>query len=76
MLVKISILFTSKKDAVDKAAAEWEAADTLLAILLSQPSQEEINNKDKVDKEEYNKELELNKYIKDFGPLNSIKGVI
>ena len=48
----------------------------LLAILLSQPLQEKINNKDKLDKEEYNKELELNKYIEDFRPLDSIKRII
>ena len=61
---------------VDKATAEWEAIDALLAKLLSQPLQEEINNKDELDKEEYDKELELNKYIEDFGPLDSIKGII
>ena len=61
---------------VDKATAEWEAIDALLATLLSQPLQEEINNKDELDKEEYDKELELNKYIEDFGPLDSVKGII
>ena len=34
-LAKASILFILKKDIVDKAAAEWEAVDALLATLLS-----------------------------------------
>jgi len=44
-------------------------------MLLSQPSQEEINE-DELDKEQYNEELELNEYIEDFGPLDSVEGVI
>jgi len=74
-LAKASILFTLKKEAADKAATEWEAADALLATLLSQPSQEEIDE-DELDKEQYDKELELDEYIEDFGPLDSVKGII
>ena len=35
VLAKTSILFILKKDIADKAAAEWEAVDALLATLLS-----------------------------------------
>jgi hypothetical protein len=76
VLAETSILFILKKDAADEAAAEWEAVDALLAILLSQPSQEEINDEDELDKEEYDEELELDEYIEDFRPLDSVKGVI
>lgn len=75
-LAEASILFTSKKEAADEAAAEWEAADALLATLLSQPSQEEINDEEELDEEEYDEELELDGYIEDFGPLDSVEGVI
>jgi tRNA pseudouridine-54 N-methylase len=75
-LAEASILFTLKKDAADEAAAEWEAVDALLATLLSQPSQEEIDDKDELDEEEYDEELELDEYIEDFGPLDSVEGVI
>ena len=34
-LAEASILFISKKDTADEAADEWEAADALLATLLS-----------------------------------------
>ena len=62
-LAKASVKFIQKKEAANKAINEWEDICILIA-LLSQPTQEVINvNKDELDNEEYDKEVEFDKYI-------------
>ena len=62
-LAKASIKFIQKKEVANKAINKWEDIYVLIA-LLSQPIQKVINvDKDELDDEEYNKEVEFDKYI-------------
>ena len=62
-LAKAFVKFIQKEEVANKAINEWEDTCILIA-LLSQPIQEVINvNKDELDNEEYDKEVEFDKYI-------------
>ena len=62
-LAKAYIKFIQKKEVANKAINKQEDAYVLIA-LLSQPIQEVIDiNKDELDNEEYNKEVEFDEYI-------------
>ena len=62
-LAKASIEFIQKKEVANKAINKQEDICVLIA-LLSQPIQEVIDvNKDELDNEEYNEEVEFDEYI-------------
>ena len=62
-LAKASIKFIQKKEVANKAIDKWEDICVFIA-LLSQPIQEVINvDKDELDNEEYDEEVEFNEYI-------------
>ena len=62
-LAKASVKFIRKKEVANKAINKQEDAYVLIALLF-QPIQEVIDiNKDELDNEEYNKEVEFDEYI-------------